>query len=444
MTAETATTSLSLQNTLPSNGRPTVAIIGAGPAGLMVAEHLKNFAVNIHVYEQKPSPARKLLMAGKSGLNISHAEPLADFVTRYQPDDWLTPHIEAFNSDDIRDFMQRLGIESFVGSTGRIFPTMMKASPLLRAWLQDLQQHGVQFFYRHTCTDITGNQATFQKELRERQVGAQDTRDNPDTPETFSQSFDAIVLATGGLSWSRLGSDGKWQQWLNPDEMAPFYPSNVGIIREWSAHLSSYFGQALKRVKAAVHYPNQQGKEQIEQGFGDIIISHYGMESGLIYRLNHAMRRQLQTNGHIELILDLLPDTNADKLLKTLQGGKKQSLNNVWRKAGLDPVKIALLREIAPKTDWHDTTKMVGYIKHLTIIFTDFRPIDEAISCGGGIKRSALTEDFQLKSNPSVFCCGEMLDWDAPTGGYLLTACFATGRAVGAGIVKQLGLARDD
>ena len=175
MTAETATTFLSLQNTLLSNGRPTVAIIGAGPAGLMVAEYLKNFAVNIHVYEQKPSPARKLLMAGKSGLNISHAEPLADFVTRYQPDDWLTPHLQAFNSNDIRDFMQRLGIESFVGSTGRIFPTMMKASPLLRAWLQDLQQHEVQFFYRHTCTDITGNQATFQKELREREVGAQDT-----------------------------------------------------------------------------------------------------------------------------------------------------------------------------------------------------------------------------------------------------------------------------
>lgn len=403
---------------------PTVAIIGAGAAGLMVADTLCHYPVIIHVYEQKPSPARKLLMAGKSGLNISHAEPLDTFVSRYQPSDWFMPFIQDFHAKDIQNLMSELGIESFVGSTGRIFPTMMKASPLLRAWLKRLEQANVQFFYRHACVDITGNQATF--------------RVDDENKTTFSQQFDAIVLATGGLSWSRLGSDGKWQAWLDKDEITPFYASNVGIVRTWSEHLANDFGKALKRVKASVTLPDVR----TESGFGDIIITHYGMESGLIYRLNRAMREQLNATGKMSLTLDLLPDISHDKLLKSLNIVKKQSLSNLWRKAGLDPVKIALLREIAPKSDWHDAEKMANFIKHLTIEFDDFRPIDEAISCGGGVKRSALTDELQLKSNPCGFCCGEMLDWDAPTGGYLLTACFATGRAVGFGVAKYLDLAK--
>lgn len=407
---------------------PTVAIIGAGASGLMVADVLKNYAVNVHVFEQKPSPARKLLMAGKSGLNISHAEPLAEFVKRYDSD-WLTPHIQNFNAEHIRDWMTSLGIESFVGSTGRIFPTMMKASPLLRAWLNDLEQAGVKFFYRHSCVNIDGNQATFSVEK------------NGQLSE-FTQQFDAIVLATGGLSWSRLGSDGKWQAWLNKNAITPFYPSNVGICRplshQWSNHLNEHFGKALKRVKASVALPNGH----VESGFGDIIITHYGMESGLIYRLNAPMREQLQHTGKMSLVLDLLPDIAFDKLLNSLNNPKKQSLNNVWRKAGLDPVKIALLREITPKADWHHSEKMANFIKNLAITFDSFRPIDEAISTGGGVKRSVLTGDLQLKSNPAIFCCGEMLDWDAPTGGYLLTACFATGRAVGFGVAKYLRLAK--
>lgn len=411
---------------------PTVAIIGAGASGLMVADVLRHFDVKIHVYEQKPSPARKLLMAGKSGLNISHAEPLDTFLTRYDSD-WLTPYIQDFHASHIQDFMAKLGIESFVGSTGRIFPTMMKASPLLRAWLNELQQSGVQFFYRHVCENIEGNQATFSIEEGIEKVSEK---------TTFSQNFDAIILATGGLSWSRLGSDGKWQNWLNADDITPFYPSNVGICRpeanQWSSHLNEDFGKALKRVKATVHLPTND----FINGFGDIIITHYGMESGLIYRLNAPMREQLNSVGKMSLTLDLLPDISAEKLLKSLQNPKKQSLTNLWRKAGLDPIKIALLREIVAKSGWHNAEKMAFFIKHLTIEFENFRPIDEAISCGGGVKRSALTEDFQLKSNPAVFCCGEMLDWDAPTGGYLLTACFATGRAVGFGVAKYLDLAK--
>lgn len=406
-----------------SKDKPIVAIIGAGASGLMVADVLKHYAVNVHVYEQKPSPARKLLMAGKSGLNISHAEPLDDFVTRYDSD-WLTPHIQAFHAVHIRDWMTSLGIESFVGSTGRIFPIMMKASPLLRAWLNDLQQAGVQFFYRHACVAVIGNQATFNIE-------------NNGEKSAVTQSFDAIILATGGLSWSRLGSDGKWQAWLNKDEITPFYPSNVGICRTWSKYLNNDFGKALKRVKASVTLPNGH----VKSGFGDIIITHYGMESGLIYRLNAPMREQLKTTGKMSLVLDLLPDISHAKLLTSLNNPKKQSLSNLWRKAGLDPVKIALLREIVPKSDWHNPVNMATFIKNLPIEFDSFRPMDEAISTGGGVKRSALTDDFQLKSNPAVFCCGEMLDWDAPTGGYLLTACFATGRAVGFGVAKYLNLA---
>lgn len=417
------TDSNQLNSTFPSL-YPTIAIIGAGASGLMVADVLKNYAVNVYVFEQKPSPARKLLMAGKSGLNISHAEPLDDFIKRYNSD-WLTPHIKNFNAEHIRDWMTSLGIESFVGSTGRIFPTMMKASPLLRAWLNDLEQAGVKFFYRHACVDVKGNQATFSVE-KNGQLSQ------------FTQQFDAIVLATGGLSWSRLGSDGKWQAWLAKEEITPFYPSNVGICRQWSSHLDEYFGKALKRVKATVHLPTND----FINGFGDIIITHYGMESGLIYRLNAPMREQLQHTSKMSLILDLLPDIAFDKLLNSLNNPKKQSLNNVWRKAGLDPVKIALLREIVPKADWHHSEKMATFIKNLPITFNSFRPMDEAISTGGGVKRSALNEDFQLKSNPAVFCCGEMLDWNAPTGGYLLTACFATGRAVGFGVAKYLRLAK--
>lgn len=412
----------------------SVAVIGAGAAGLMVADYLRQFDVAIHVFEQKPSPARKLLMAGKSGLNISHNEPLDTFISRYQPNDWLTSYIQDFNAEHIQAFMAKLGIDAFVGSTGRIFPTMMKASPLLRAWLNDLQQSGVTFFYRYSCIAIKDNQATF--EIQEQGKKTQ-----------FSQQFDAIILATGSISWSRLGSDGKWQAWLSQDELTPFYASNVGICRplsnQWSEHLQKDFGKALKRVKARVAV-NINGNDKIESGFGDIIITYYGMESGLIYRLNRVMREQLNATGKISLQLDLLPDISPDKLLKKLTNLKKQSLSNLWRKAGLDPVKIALLREIVPKDNWHDNEKMASAIKNLTIEFYDFRPIEEAISCGGGVKRSALTDDFALKSNPYIFCCGEMLDWDAPTGGYLLTACFATGRAAGKGVAKYLGLVKNE
>lgn len=401
--------------------KKTIAIIGAGASGLMVADYLSQFDVDIQVFEQMPSAGRKILMAGKTGLNISHAEPLEQFIQRYTPSDWLEPYIHQYSAPQIRAFMNELGIESYVGSSGRIFPKEMKASPLLRAWLAKLKSAGVEFFYRHRCEHIQGNQATFCHLAFKQET-------------TFSQSFDAIVLACGAVSWAKLGSDGKWQAWLNPDDITPFYASNAGIQRTWSPFLHEYFGQALKRVNAVVHFNHDK-----IQAHGDIVLSHYGMESGVIYKLNSALRQQKQSTGEMVLTLDLLPDIALDTLKTTLSQKNKQSMSNRLRKLGLDSIKIAVLRECTAKQVWASAEHLAQAIKQLQIPFDDFRPIDEAISCGGGVKQSALS-GFQLKSNPAVFCCGEMLDWDAPTGGYLLTACFATGKAVGEQLVKVLDL----
>lgn len=405
-----------------------IAIIGAGASGLMVADYLSQFAVDIEIYEQMPSAGRKILMAGKTGLNISHQEPLEQFLQRYQPQDWLAPFIKNFGANEIRQFMQDLGIESYVGSSGRIFPVQMKASPLLRAWLQKLKSANVQFFYRHRCENIQGQQATFSI-----------NRINSTQHDSMTRQFDAIVLACGGMSWAKLGSDGSWQRWFSPEDITPMYASNVGICREWSKFMQEHFGQALKRVRATVELAELKTKKDSQMG--DIIITHYGMESGLIYQFNAKLRQQWQNTQSMNLILDLSPDVNEEQLLnKWRKINSKQSLNNLWRKIGLDNVKIALLRECTDKNDWQNAEKMVKFIKYLTIEFKDFRPIDEAISCGGGLKRSALTTQLRLKNNPAIYCCGEMLDWDAPTGGYLLTACLAMGRAVGEHIAKDLNL----
>ena len=392
-----------------------VAIIGAGPAGLMAAEVLSQSDYEVHVYEQKPSAARKFLMAGKTGLNISHAEPVAQFIGRYDQAEWLEPWVRQWDAVWIQRWMKDLGIESYIGSSGRVFPIEMKAAPLLRAWLTRLQQQGVQFHYRHQCLDLNTAALTV-KDLVSEQVTV--------------QHFDAIVLACGAVSWSKLGSDGAWQQWLAKDEIEAFQASNAGVERQWSTFMQPVFGQPLKRVEAWV---GDQAKTM-----GDIVISHYGLESGLIYKQGRALREQVKNGQTMQLYLDLLPDQSIAQLAQKLQPSKKQSLSNVWRKAGLDTAKASLVRELVAKALWNDPLALAQKIKHLCIPFSGFRPIEEAISCAGGIKREVLTEQLQLRSNPRVFCCGEMLDWDAPTGGYLLTACFATGRAAAEGVQNYL------
>lgn len=392
-----------------------IAIVGAGPAGLMAAEVLSQFGYELHVYEQKPSAARKFLMAGKTGLNISHAEPVPQFVQSYDQVEWLSPWIKQWDAVWIQDWMKQLGIEPYIGSSGRVFPTEMKAAPLLRAWLKRLASDGIQFHYRHKVS-----------QLEQQQLELHDLKNN----EHRTEHFDAIILACGAVSWSALGSDGAWQAWLKPDEIEPFQASNAGVEYPWSRFMQPVFGQPLKRVAAWVG----QGEKTI----GDIVISHYGLESGLIYKQGRGLREQLKQGQPMQLHLDLFPNQSIEQLAKKLQPSKKQSLTNVWRKAGLDGAKAALVRELVAKAVWQDAAELAKKIKHLTIPLTGFRPIEEAISCAGGVKREVLSEQLQLKSNPHVFLCGEMLDWDAPTGGYLLTACFATGRAAGEGVHQFL------
>jgi uncharacterized flavoprotein (TIGR03862 family) len=393
-----------------------VAIVGAGPAGLMAADVLSQYKnYEIHVFEQKPSAARKFLMAGKTGLNISHAETFEQFIQRYDQVEWLRPWIEKWDAAWIQKWMQSLGIESYVGSSGRIFPVEMKAAPLLRAWLKHLVEQQVKFHYRHQVTD-----------LKHQQLKMIDLKSN----QINEQKFDAIILACGAMSWSRLGSDGAWQKWLSSSEIETFQPSNAGVVYPWSDYMQSVFGQPLKRVDAWV--------EPSVKTQGDIVITHYGLESGLIYKQGRSLRQLIQQSQPLVMYLDLLPDQSIQQLVQKLQPSKKQSTANIWRKAGLDTAKSSLLRELVDKALWNDPEQLAQQIKHLKIELQGFRPIEEAISCAGGVKEQALTQDLQLKSHPSVFCCGEMLDWDAPTGGYLLTACFATGRAAGEGVHQYL------
>lgn len=392
--------------------RPKVAIIGAGASGLMAAEHLSAYDVDICVYEQMPSAARKILWAGKSGLNVSHAEPMTVFTSRYTPSDWLTPFLQTCDNAWIVNWMAGLGIKTYVGSSGRIFPVQMKASAFVRAWLYRLMTRGVQIFYRHECLGIDGHVVQLVHD-----------------GVVFEQVFDVIILACGGGSYERLGATGTWQAWLSDDELTPLYASNVGVVRVWSSYMDKFFGKPLKRVRLWT--------DGELASWGDIIITYYGMESGLIYKYNKPMRA---CHDKIKVYLDLLPDKSPDDIVRIFLKNKKQSLNNISRKIGLDDIKIALIRECTDKADWVNHARMADFVKCLPITFDGFRPMDEAISTGGGVRRSALSDALQLKSNPAVFVCGEMLDFDAPTGGYLLTACFATGQAVGRGVAQLLKL----
>ncbi len=404
-----------LHKSIVSKTMPRVAIIGAGPAGLMAAEVLSAQNIEVHVFEQKPSAARKFLMAGKTGLNISHAEDLKTFISRYDQSEWLEPWIRQWDATWIKAWMQDLGIESYVGTSGRIFPIEMKAAPLLRAWLKRLLERDVQFHYRHQVLSLEANCLHIQ---------------NLRSHEIEKTAFNAIILACGAMSWSKLGSDGRWQQWLNPNSIEPFQASNAGVERTWSKFMVPMFGEPLKRVEAWVSGELKSS--------GDIVISHYGLESGLIYKQGRALRALLKQQKPMRLYLDLLPDVSIEHLAEKLKLSKKQSLSNIWRKAGLDQAKACLVREVVEKKIWNDNYALAQKIKNLCIDLNGFRPIEEAISCTGGVKQEALTQSLQLKSNPYLFCCGEMLDWDAPTGGYLLTACFATGRAAGEGVQQYL------
>ncbi|MFZ6745719.1 TIGR03862 family flavoprotein [Undibacterium sp. JH2W] len=400
----------------------SVAIIGGGPAGLMVAETLALRGIDVDLYDAMPSVGRKFLMAGKGGMNLTHSENSVSFMTRYaEREAQLAPMIEEFDAAALRDWASNLGIATYVGSSGRVFPVDMKAAPLLRAWLHRLRQQGVRFHMRHRWLgwDEAG-QLRFA------------------TPEgEISQPALAQVFALGGASWARLGSDGAWVQLLRQHglDVADLQPANCGFYTSWTAFFKDKFaGQPLLTVAARVHGSGQAMRK------GQFVITESGVEGSLIYALSASLRQQLQSQGKAVLELDLLPDTPFEKVQAELEHprGARSLSSHLKSRLGLDALKTSLLHECLSKTDFAHSSILAVAIKALPVVLTATRPIDEAISSAGGLRFEALDGNLMAVHHPGLFFAGEMLDWEAPTGGYLLTACFATARTAARGVVQWL------
>ena len=408
-----------------SPSTPVVAVIGGGPAGLMAAERLAQAGLTVRVYDAMPSVGRKFLLAGIGGMNITHSEPAEPFVGRYRTAaSWVGEWLRRLDGPALREWIHGLGIDTFIGSSGRVFPTDMKAAPLLRAWLKRLRESGVTLHPRHRWLGWDAQQQLL--------------FDTPEGPLPITA--DAVVLALGGSSWARLGSDGAWVPWLSERgvEVRDLRPANCGFITVWSDHLRQRFaGQPLKQVIARVVAVDGQSHERR----GECIVTEDGLEGSLIYALSAELRGLIEHQGQAELQLDLAPDRSQSQLASLLaQPRKGQSLAAVLRKrAGLDPLKTALLHECLGKEQLADPQRLATGIKALPVRLTGTRPLDEAISSAGGVSAQALDERLMLKSLPGIFCAGEMLDWEAPTGGYLLTACFASGLVAAEGVIEWLG-----
>jgi uncharacterized flavoprotein (TIGR03862 family) len=396
----------------------SVAIIGGGPAGLMAAEHLAGKGHAVTVYDAMPTVGRKFLLAGKSGLNITHAEDYARFVTRYgAANDRLRPVLDRMTPEAIRTWAADLGTETFVGSSGRVFPTVMKASPLLRSWLKRLEAMGVTILTRH------------------RWVGFEDAALKFDTPNGPKRvEADATLFALGGASWPKLGSDAAWVPLLERQgvQIAPLRPANCGFDCDFSESFNARFsGQPVKSVKAT----SEAGTAQ-----GEFVISRGGIEGSLIYAHSAALRDRLERDGTADLMLDLAPGRDQARLARDIarQDAKASFSTRVKKATGLDGVKLALLREAAPRVSSLTPDALALLIKALPLPVKRPRPIAEAISTAGGVSLKAIDRHFMLTARPGTFIAGEMLDWEAPTGGYLLTACFATGIAAANGIDRWL------
>nr|WP_313285320.1 TIGR03862 family flavoprotein [Stutzerimonas kunmingensis] len=398
-----------------------VAIIGGGPAGLMAAEVLGQAGVSVDLYDAMPSVGRKFLLAGVGGMNITHAEDYPAFVSRYgERAGELRPLLDAFTPAALREWIHGLGIETFVGSSGRVFPTDMKAAPLLRAWLKRLRENGVHIHTRqrwlgwdeHGALRIAGPQG--------------------------ESLFDAhaTLLALGGGSWARLGSDGAWVPLLAARGIAieQLQPANCGFEEEgWSAHLRDKFaGAPLKTVSLAL--PGNAPRK------GEFVLTATGIEGSLVYALSAPIREAINRDGAATVLLDLLPDRTLAQVASALARprGSQSMAKHLHRQLKLDGVKTALLRELTHAGSFQDPQTLATAIKALPIRLVRPRPLDEAISSAGGVPFEALDANLMLQQVPGVFCAGEMLDWEAPTGGYLLTACFASGRAAAEGMLRWL------
>jgi uncharacterized flavoprotein (TIGR03862 family) len=398
-------------------------VIGGGPAGLMAAEVLSAGGVQVDLYDAMASSGRKFLLAGKGGMNITHSEDLPAFEGRYgkrraEVARWLGQ----FTPQQVRDWIHGLGIDTFVGSSGRVFPTDMKAAPLLRAWLHRLREAGVRFHMRHRWLGWKEGQLVF---------------GTPDGERL--ETADAVVLALGGASWARLGSDGAWVPLLSGQgvDVAPLVPMNCGFDAAWSEHFSSrHAGSPLTTVALAVE--DVDGRRIYRKG--QFVVTATGIEGSLVYALSAAIRDRILRDGRATVWIDLLPDMDAERVAQEVMRprGARSMSSHLQSRLGIKGVKSGLLHEALSKEEYTDPARLAQAIKALPVSLVRPRPIDEAISSGGGVRFEALEAGGMLRELPGVFVAGEMVDWEAPTGGYLLTACFGSGRAAGLGALEWL------
>jgi uncharacterized flavoprotein (TIGR03862 family) len=394
---------------------------------LMAAEVLSQGCVQVDLYDAMPSVGRKFLMAGKGGMNITHSEPLVDFLLRYgKRRKELAPMLERFAPDALRAWVHGLGIDTFVGSSGRVFPVEMKAAPLLRAWLHRLRVSGVRFHMRHRWLGWDGEKMRF----------------SAPHGEVLAEA-DAVVLALGGGSWARLGSDGAWVPQLlqRGIDVAPLRPANCGFDAGWSAHFREKFaGHPLKSV--VVFFTDAAGISHSRQG--DLMITETGIEGGPIYTLSALLRDEIEARGSALIYIDLAPGRKLERILKELDHprGSRSMASHLQSRENIRGVQSGLLRERLAKEDFNHPERLASAIKSLPLELIAPRPLNEAISSAGGVKFESLDE--HLMALPGLFCCGEMLDWEAPTGGYLLSACLASGRHAGLGALDWLDRRQDN
>ncbi|WP_141453158.1 TIGR03862 family flavoprotein [Pseudoxanthomonas sp. z9] len=401
-----------------------VAIIGGGPAGLFAAERLRAAGLEVDLYDAKGSVGRKFLIAGKGGLNLTHSDPFPVFVSRYGARqeavaDWL----RGFDADALRAWAAGLGVDTFVGSSGRVFPRDLKAAPLLRGWVRRLRDQGVRFHVQHRWTGWNDDGAL---------------RFLHPAGEAIAH-FDAVLLALGGGSWPELGSDGGWVPLLATRgvDVAPLQPANCGFDIGWSEHLSGRFaGSPLKPVIA--HWQDADGQWHAQQG--ECVVTATGIEGSLIYALSGTLRDAIARDGETTLYLDLVPGRDEPALRRALAKprGTRSLSEHLRREAGVSGVRAALLYEVMDRRAMQDPERLARMLKRLPLRLLRARPIDEAISSAGGIRLEALDRDLMITALPGVFAAGEMLDWEAPTGGYLLTACFASGLRAAEGVLSWL------
>ncbi|WP_246879403.1 TIGR03862 family flavoprotein [Chromobacterium violaceum] len=408
--------------------RRGVAIIGGGPAGLMAAEVLAQRGYAVDVYDAMPSVGRKFLLAGIGGLNLTHSEPYPAFVGRYgDRAEQVEPLLKNFDADALRAWAHGLGVETFVGSSGRVFPREMKAAPLLRAWLSRLREAGARIHVRHRWQGWNADGSL-----------------KFDTPDgELAVRADATLLALGGGSWKKLGSDGRWMPWLAEKGVAtaPLLPSNCGFDAGWSDFFADKFaGEPLKSVGLAF----QGGDGREFKRVGECVITQSGIEGSLVYACSALLRDEIARAGSATCYLDLIPAWDEAKVLAEVSHprGSRSLSSHLQSRLNLKGARAGILRECLDKESFQNPAMLAAAIKRLPVTVTAARPIDEAISTAGGVCFSALDARQMLAALPGVFCAGEMLDWEAPTGGYLLTACFASGRAAGQGIADWLEASR--